>query len=139
MMAPEVYEEARRTASMHVQLWRAGPTRRERHAGSVRVDGRIVRIFRDRDRILHWGQRVTFVVPVIDRERTAAPTLSGTIYHDWDWMGRARWLEAFLESWQGEMQLVHSQILALRHPTLRPVCGPEATGTLCSGTFEVRR
>ena len=135
MMAPEAYEHFRQTAPMHVQLWRTGPSRRARHSGVVPVRGRIVRIFRDQERQLRWGQRITFNVPVIDRESRSAPMPSGTIHHDWDWLGRAHWLEAFLEAWEGKIQLVHSQILPLRHPTWRPVCGPEAKGMLCEGTL----
>jgi hypothetical protein len=135
MMAPEAYEHFRRTAPMHVQVWRTGPSRRTRHGSVAPVEGRIVRIFRDCDGLLHWGQQITFNVPVIDPGARSAPMPSGTIYHDWEWLGRARWLEAFLESWQGNIQLVHSQVLPLRHPTWRPVCGPDARGMLCAGTF----
>jgi hypothetical protein len=99
----------------------------------VRVDGIVVRVFRDRKRQVHWGQRVRFNVPVINRERTTAPELSGTIYHDWDRMGRARWLEVFLEYWEGEIHLVRSQVTAIRHPTARPVCGPDVEGFICTG------
>ena len=60
---------------------------------------------------------------------------SGTIHFDWERMGRARWFEAFLERWQGEILLVRSQIVAIRGPTRRPVCGPEVKGFVCEGTF----
>jgi len=138
MMAPEIYEGFRRDAPMHVQLWRTGPSRRARHEGSVKVRGRIVRIFRDTDRLLHFGQKVTFNVPVIDRESRSEPVLSGTIRHDWDWLGRAHWLEAFLEAREGTIHLVHSQVLPLRHPTWQPVCGPDARGYLCEGTLRAK-
>jgi hypothetical protein len=136
MMAPEAYAHFRRIAPMHVQIWRARPSLRAPHGSVVSVEGRIVRIFRDRDRLLHWGQPITFQVPVIDPGARSAPMLSGTIYHDWNRLGRARWLEAFLDSWQGKLQLVYSQVLPLRHPTWRPVCGPDARETLCAGTLE---
>lgn len=135
MMSPEVYEEARANAPMHVQLLRIDGTHRSGHTSSARISGRIVRIFRDQDRALHLGQRLSFDVPVIDRSRSGPLTPSGTIYHDGERLGRARWLEAFLESWHGEIQLVHSQVLAIRHPTLRPVCGPEVKGFLCPGNL----
>jgi len=41
----------------------------------------------------------------------------------------------FLESWNGEIHLVRSQVIAIRHPTLHPVCGPDAKGFICEGTF----
>lgn len=135
MMAPFVYERARADAPIHVQIRRFGSADRERHDNSVLVHGRIARIFRDRDHVLRWWQRVSFTIPVIDRERTGSPELSGTIYHDWERMSRARWLEAFLQSWKGELQLVRSQVLAIRHPTRQPVCGPDAKGFICEGNF----
>jgi hypothetical protein len=59
--------------------------------------------------------------------------LSGELFHDAELMRRARWLEAFLALWKGEIELVRSQVIAIRHPTLRPVCGPDAKGYLPSG------
>jgi hypothetical protein len=133
MMSPQVYEDARARAPMHVQLIRVGTLQRPEYSGCVRIRGRIVRIFRDREHQLHWGQRVSLCVSVIDRSRSEPPTLSGTIYHDGERLGRARWLEAFLESWHGEIQLVRSQLIVIRHPTLQPVCGPDAKGFLPIG------
>lgn len=135
MMGPYVYEEARANAPIHVQIRRFGPAPRRAYSDSVQVHGRVVRIFRDRFHALHWWQRLSFPIPVINRERTGPPELSGTIHHDWEWMGGARWLEVFLEPWNGELHLVRSQVLAIRHPTLRPVCGPDAKGFVCEGTF----
>jgi hypothetical protein len=135
MMGPYVYEEARAEAPIHVQIRRFGSAVRSAGDDSVRVQGRVVRIFRDRERVLHWWQRLSFSIDVINRERTGSPELSGTIRHDWEWMGRARWLEVFLESWNGEMHLVRSQVLAIRHPTILPVCGPDAKGFVCPGNF----
>ncbi|HVA56441.1 MAG: hypothetical protein WBQ26_13810 [Gemmatimonadaceae bacterium] len=133
MMGPYAYEEARAQAPIHVQIRRFGAAPQQRSAEAVRVHGRIVRIFRDQEHVLHWWQRVSFAIPVIHRSRSPRP--SGTIYHDWERMGRAHWLEVFLESWNGELQLVHSQVLAIRHPTWRPVCGPDAKGFICEGNF----
>jgi hypothetical protein len=135
MMGPYVYEEARAEAPIHVQIWCARRARRDVGEASVRVHGWIVRVFRDRERQVRWGRRVSFTVPVINRERTGSPELSGTIFHDWERMGRARWLEAFLECWEGDMQLVRSQVLAIRHPTRHPVCGPDVKGFICPGNI----
>ena len=69
MMAPFVYERARAEAPMHVQIWRSRTEASPDDGSVVRIDGRVVRIFRDRGGDLHWGQRVKFVVPIIDRMR----------------------------------------------------------------------
>ena len=94
-----------------------------------------MRIFRDSEQVLHLGQRISFQVDVIDRSRAGPPTASGIIFHDGERLRRARWFEAFLESWQGELQLVRSQVVPIRHPTFRPVCGPDAKGFLVDGGF----
>ena len=38
-----------------------------------------------------------------------------------------------MESSDDGFDLVLSQIVAIRHPTRRPVCGPEEKGFLCAG------
>lgn len=130
MMAPEVYEAARARAPIHVQLWHSGRTRLGR---SGRIEGRVVRVFRDHDHRLHWGARVSFGVPMIDRNSSEPPAPSGIIYLDAEWLCRTRWLEAFLEYWDGQFQLIHSQVCPIRHPTLEPVCGPGVKGFVCEG------
>ena len=133
MMAPEVYERARADAAMHVQLLRVGALERPGHEASARVHGRVVRVFRDRDRRLHWAKGIAFDVSIIDRSRSGPPELSGRIYHDGDRLARARWLEVFLDYDQGEFRLVRSQLVVIRRPTWEPVCGPEAKGFLGEG------
>jgi hypothetical protein len=135
MMAPHVYEQARANAPIHVQLWQFGGANRQRRGASVRADVRVVRIFRDRDHALRLGQRISFSVPVRSSSGSEGRVLSGTIYHDWDEMGRVHWLEAFMESSDGQIELVRSQIVAIRHPTLHPVCGPDEKGFLCAGNL----
>ncbi len=133
MMAPHVYEEARATAPIHVQLWQWRGAPAPPAGRSVLMVARVVRIFRDRSRALRIGQRVAFRVPIIQPSGPGGPELSGTIRHNWDRLGRAHWLEAFMQSENGEIELVHSQIVAIRRPTLRPVCGADTKGFLCAG------
>ena len=133
MMAPHIYEQARRNAPIHVQIWRPRIRLERRDANAARVNGRVVRIFRDDERALRWGQRISFTVPVIDRVSQPAP--SGTIFHAWEMIGPARFLEAFLESWNGEIHLVYSQLAPIRRPTLVPVCDPSQEGFLCRGNI----
>jgi hypothetical protein len=135
MMAPWVYEQARADAPIHVQLWQFRGRSRAPDDSSVLAVARVVRIFRDVDHAVHLGKRIAFRVPVIHATGPEGPMPSGTIYHDWDRLGRAHWLEAFMESTDGQIQLVHSQIAAIRHPTLRPACGPDEKGFLCAGNL----
>ncbi|MBS0221243.1 MAG: hypothetical protein JSR91_10925 [Proteobacteria bacterium] len=135
MMAPFVYEEARTEAPMHVQIWRPWLHSPHNETRIGRIDGRVVRIFRDRGRQLRWGQSVSFPVSIIDRKAQSPPTMSGEIYHDWERIGPARFLEAFLEAWNGKIELVYSQIAPIRYPTLHPVCGPDQKGFVCLGNL----
>ena len=133
MMAPEVYERARADAPMHVQIWRPSVESSPRDASYVRINGRVVRIFRNQGGVLQWGQKISFPVSIVDRN--AIPMPSGEIRHAWERIGPARFLEAFLEAWEGEIHLVHSQVAPIRHPTWRPVCGPDEKGFLCRGNM----
>ena len=142
MMGPHVYEAARADAPIPVQLMRIGSAPRPRNADSVRIHGRIVRTFRDPRPPAPLGPARQLHHPRHQPGqpfREALRELSGTIYHDWDRMGRAcAELEAFLESWEGKLHLVHSQVLAIRHPTRHPVCGPDAKrGLLVRGKLLV--
>jgi hypothetical protein len=132
MMAPEIYQQARARAPMHLQLCRTGSPARAR-AGWI--DGRVVRIFRDQEHQLRWGQRISLSVPVIERNSGEPIAPSGTIYLDGDYLGAARWFEAFVQFWDGQYQLVHSQICPIRRPTRAPVCGPDQKGFLCEGNL----
>jgi hypothetical protein len=134
MMAPFVYEEARANAPLHAQLCRCRLTPLAADATSVRVTGRVLRIFRNRGGSLYLGQKINFYIPVTG-PADLAPQLDGTIRHHRDRIGRARFLEAFLDYWDGEFHLVHSQVAPIRCPTWRPICGPDTNGFLCKGHF----
>ena len=133
MMSPHAYENARANAPFHIQLWRFNRNDPQKNSGSLLVTGRIVRIFRNPAGFLHWGQRVSFAIPVIDRKQV--PMTGGTIYHSRERIGPACYLEAFLESWEGQINLVYSQVAAISHPTLRPVCDAGQRGFLCVGNI----
>jgi hypothetical protein len=133
MMSPQVYEEARASAPIHVQLWQSRGRERSPGDRSVLAVGRVVRIFRDRDHAVRLGQRIAFRVPIIRPSGPDGAELSGTIRHDWHRLGRAHWLEAFMQSNNGEIELVHSQVVAIRRPTRQPVCRADEKGFLCAG------
>lgn len=135
MMAPEVYEQARANAPMHVQIWRPCIEPSPQNTPFIRINGRVVRIFQNRGGVLHWGQKISFTVSVISSRAAPIPMPSGDIHHRWERIGPVRFLEAFLEAWGGEIQLVHSQVAPIRYPTLRPVCDPNDKGFLCQGNL----
>jgi hypothetical protein len=135
MMAPYFYEQARANASIHVQIWRSRVESSPRNIGSIRINGRVVRIFRNRGRVLRWGQKVSFMTPVINPMEASTPEPGGDIRHAWERIGPARYLEAFLESQEGEILLVRSQVAPIRRPTLHPVCDPTVKGFVCPGNL----
>jgi hypothetical protein len=133
MMSPEVYRQFRIQAPIHVQL------RRDRvdppGGDDLRIRGRVWRIFRDDGHDLYWGQKIQFGVAMIDPGPRGPIAPGGTLYHSWDALGRARWVEAFLSYWNGAFDLNHSQIAGIKGPTLRPVCDPAAEGFVCRGNL----
>lgn len=133
MMAPFVYEQARANAPFHVQLCRCYRVGLPDDTASLRVTCRVLRIFRNGGGSLHFGQRVSFTIPLINR--AGRPLLDGVIRLDPDYLFQARFWEAFLDGWDGEFHLVRSQIAPIRWPTWEPVCGPEIEGFLCRGNF----
>jgi hypothetical protein len=136
MMAPEVYEEARAEAPLHVQIWRPRVQSSPPSINVVRINGRVVRIFRNHGGVLRWGQRVTFIVSVTSpNAEPRRPMPSGEIHHAWERIGPSRYLEVFLEAWDGEIHLVRSQIAPIRRPSLHPICGPEVKGFVCPGNI----
>jgi hypothetical protein len=133
MMSPDVYRQFRMDAPIHVQLRRFAVT--PPGGGYLHITGRVWRIFRDDPHALYWGKAIRFGVSMSDPEAREPPAPSGTIYHSWNHLGRARWVEAFLSFWNGEIRLVHSQIAGIRGPTWRPLCDPAAEGFCCRGNF----
>lgn len=134
MMAPFVYEQARANAPFHVQLFRYNMAKASDDATAVRATCRILRIFRNEGGSLHFGQKIHFAIPIINR--AGSPVLDGTIRLDWFHLFQARFWEAFLECWDGGFHLVHSQIAPIQCPSRHPICGPETTGFLCQGNFQ---
>jgi hypothetical protein len=132
MMSPDAYRSFRMDAPIHVQLRRASIT--PPGGGNLLIDGRVWRIFRDGSHRLFPGRRIRFSVPMSD-PGDGPPAPGGTIYHSWSHLGRARWVEAFLEYYDGEFHLVHSQIAGIRGPTWKPVCDPAAEGFCCVGNL----
>jgi hypothetical protein len=137
MKPPWAYEEARRNAPIHAQFmairWgRSTPLR------PGQITGRAVRIFRDDPHALHFGKRITFYVPIIIPREAGSVMPGGTIYHDWERINSAKWLEAFLYTSENGFHLVESQIAPIRRPTLRPVCGPDTKGFCCEGNVGQR-
>ena len=131
MMAPYVYEAARRKAPIHIQMSLGSWNIRDDHA---RISGRVVTIFRGRFQGIWHARKIELWVPVISD--TDDRCLSGKISHDWSRFADARWVECFLERGRdGAFELILSQIAPIRRPTWRPVCHDGIKGFICPGNL----
>ncbi|MGP6156200.1 MAG: hypothetical protein ACLPYS_01460 [Vulcanimicrobiaceae bacterium] len=133
MLPPAAYEEARRTAPIHVQV-RVSRLLGSPDASGCTVEGRLVRIFRDDSRLMRVGRGVRFNVPTHGK-RDGPPLLDGTIYHSWERLTSSKFFEVFLCPSNGGVELVRSQLAPVRRPTRQAVCGPETQGFCCPGNL----
>lgn len=136
MKPPWVFEKARREAPIHAQLRILHLGAQPEQHGSVAIVCRVVRIFRDDAHSLRKGARVRVRVSVTGRNRSDAPALDGTIYHAWQRIESAEWIEVFLCPSDDGVELVESQLAPIRRPSREPVCDPEEPGFLCAGDLD---
>jgi hypothetical protein len=135
MMSPRAYEDARRLAPVHAQVWVGGARPSERDPASVKVRGRVVRVFRDETHRLRFGERVSFSVPLMGAP--GGPRMaSAEIRHSWAHLGASAWWEVFLRPVADGFELALSQVAPIRRPTWRPVCGPQVEGVCCPGNLK---
>jgi hypothetical protein len=118
-LPPHVYEEARRTATYHVQVKLTGVTPPPKTPGACDVDAEVVRIFRDRSGALRLGERLAFAVSC---SRRGDPiVVGGVLWTDYDALMSATYLEAFLNRVDGRYQVALSQSRIIEAPTDAPV------------------
>lgn len=126
MLPPYVYEEARMTATDHIQvevLQVARPAAsqyapRGDH-GACRVDGRVAQVFRGRLRV---GEQVVFTISCATRE--ARVPVGGTLWTDMDALTGARVLEGFFNRADGGLVVARDQIHIVPAIRATPYCGP---------------
>lgn len=126
MLPPYVYEEARATASDHIQVEvvRVGaPAATEYNPrgdhGSCRVDGRVAQVFRGR---LTVGAQVVFEVSCATAD--ARVPVGGTIWQDLQALQSARVLEGLFNREGGALVVARDQINIVPAVRARPYCGP---------------
>jgi len=126
MLPPYVYEEARMSATEHIQVEvlqvarpAVSPYSPNGDHGQCRVDGRVAQVFRGRLRV---GDTVVFEVSCATRD--ARIPAGGTIWTDMDALMRARVLEGFFNREGGRLAVARDQISIV--PSVRAVayCGP---------------
>ncbi|MDZ4777893.1 MAG: hypothetical protein SGJ23_14030 [Alphaproteobacteria bacterium] len=126
MLPPYVYEEARMTATEHVQVevvrvGRPAATEHNPHGdhGLCRVDGRVAQVFRGRLRV---GEQVVFEVSCATRD--ARVPVGGTLWTDMHALTGARVLEGFFNREGGRLAVARDQIEIVPMVRALPYCGP---------------
>lgn len=125
MLPPYVYEEARATATEHIQVEvvRVGRPAVTEYSprgdhGRCRVDGRVAQVFRGR---LHVGEQVVFEVSCATRD--AEIPVGGTIWTDLNALAGARVLEGFFNREGGSLAVARDQIEIVPMVRAAPYCG----------------
>lgn len=95
MMPPGVYQKARETAPLHVQVEIITVAVPSPTPGGCKVVGKVMRIFRDTAGTMSTGRLIDF--PVECRRANEVTTVGGAIYQDADALSAARYMEVYLE------------------------------------------
>ena len=109
LMPPHVYQRAREEAPYHVQVAIERVKEPSVSPGACRLDGKIVRIFRDTAKDLRDGAPVTLFVSCMRGGDRIAP--GGTLWTNLDALKQARFLEAYLNA-ERMIALWQSRIIA---------------------------
>lgn len=118
VLAPEFYEEARRSAPNHVQIEIEDVSGPSGGMGPCEVEGRVVNVFRG---TLTPGARLDFTVSCYDYgEIPAGPTL----WTDYDALKDAKYLEAFMSA-DAQPRIALDQVEIIMSPRDRPYCDSE--------------
>ena len=115
VLAPEFYEEARRSAASHVQIEIEDLSGPSGGMGDCRVTGKIARVFKGD---LVPGARLDFTISCYDYG--SIPD-SPTLWTDYDALKEARYVEAFMTG--GRMpRITLDQVEIILEPRDQPYC-----------------
>ena len=122
---PDYWMKARDEAPIHVQI---RLDRRPTPDVDSLVGGPIVRIFRDGTTRLSRGDILTFEIKLWNG-RPDGPPMPGRQFVglEWEWIRKARYVEAYLDEFEGRYTLCWDQATALMRPTNSPVNPPGGT------------
>lgn len=127
VLAPEYYEEARRSAASHVQIAVDGVEAPADGMGACPVEGKIVRVFRGS---MHVGDRIAFTVSCYDYG--SIPD-GATLWTDYDALNQAKYLEAFLSA-DTPPRVALDQVEIILAPRDRPYC--DSNTLYCESTVD---
>jgi len=127
VLAPEYYEEARRSAANHVQIAVDGVEAPGGGMGACPVTGSIVRVFRGPMRV---GERVAFTVSCYDYG--SIPD-GATLWTDYDALNQAKYLEAFMSA-DAPPRVVLDQVEIILAPRDQAYC--DSNSLYCESTID---
>ena len=115
VLAPEYYEEARRTAPNHLQIKVEDVDGPDGGMGACMVEGTIARVFRGD---LVPGRKLTFAVSCYDYGDMPS---GATLWTDYDALSEAKYLEAFMSN-DPVPQILLDQVEIVVAPRDEPYC-----------------
>jgi hypothetical protein len=127
VLAPEYYEEARRTAPNHVQIELKSVAGPDGGLGACAVEGVVIRSFRG---TLAPDEAISFAVSCYDYGEIPA---GGTLWTDYDALKVARYLEAFMSD-DRPPRILLDQVEIILAPRDRPYC--DSNTLYCESTVE---
>ncbi len=127
LLAPEYYQEARRSAANHVQIKLDSVEAPDGGMGACPVEGEIVRVFRG---AMQPGERVAFTVSCYDYGTIPD---GATLWTDYDALNQAKFVEAFLSA-DTPPRIVLDQIEIILTPRDKPYC--DSNSLYCESTVD---
>ncbi len=127
VLAPEYYEEARRSAPNHVQIEIDDVSSPSGGMGPCHVEGKIVRVFKGD---LAPGAKLTFDVSCYDYGTIPA---GPTLWTDYDALNDAKYLEAFM-SGDARPKIALDQVEIIIEPRDVPYC--DSNSLYCESTVD---
>jgi hypothetical protein len=127
VLAPEYYEEARRSAPNHLQIEITDVSSPSGGMGACQVEGKIVRVFKGD---LAPGAKLKFDVSCYDYGTIPS---GPTLWTDYDALVDAKFLEAFM-SGDASPKIALDQVEIILEPRDEPFC--DANSLYCESTVD---
>lgn len=131
VMAPEVYEEGRRSAANHLQIGVDSVVPPSGGRGDCVVSGRVLTVFRGD---MKPGEAINFNVSCYLRGGVPA---GGTLWTDYDALKRAKYLEAFMTKGP-QPQIVLDQVEIILAPRATAYCHDDSLSCESSDVIDTQ-
>lgn len=140
LMAPKVYEDARKQAPIHAQIGVGALTTSQPSAakapglGYCHISGPVLRIFRDDTHTLSQGETIGFDV-ACRLSPMAHPDPGVDPWQDLSTLKIAKVMEVYAQRNGENLAIVHAQVTPLAVGTDTPACPDDTRGIICAPGF----